>query len=177
MSALAKRYARALVGAASDEHTDLSLILRSLELFQKAMREQPLLEEVLNNPVFQEKRVDVLRAVLTKLDVHGVVDRFLCLLAERDRLHLLPAVVLEVLAMADASKGVLRAVVKSALPLQDVQLQRITKALSKKVGKSLCVDAVVDPSLLGGLVCHVGDLTIDNSLKSQLVRLRAHMSA
>src|SRR5947207_768496 len=57
-------------------------------------------------------------------------------------------------------------------PLTDEQRTRLTEALSKATGKSLEVKVVLDPSVIGGIVAHVGDEVFDGSIRSRLGQAR-----
>ena len=179
MSAVAKRYARAAVRAAEEKGgTEAILALaEGLEAVRAALAASPELHEVLHNPALEEQRGAVLAAVLRKLGTAEHAARLVQLLAERHRIDILADVVLETQAIADERVGRLRARVVSAMPLREPALTRLTRALEKRFGLPVLVDLHVDPSLLGGLVCQVGDLTLDNSVKRQLESLKERLLA
>lgn len=62
--------------------------------------------------------------------------------------------------------------VRSAIPLDDSQQQRLAEALSKKTGQKVSVKVSVDPSVLGGIVATIGDTVIDGSVRRRLEQLR-----
>ncbi|MGB8215435.1 MAG: F0F1 ATP synthase subunit B [Anaerolineales bacterium] len=62
--------------------------------------------------------------------------------------------------------------VVSALPLTDDEQAMIRKDVLSKMGAQAAVDFRVDPSILGGLVIHVGDKVLDGSVAGQLEDLR-----
>ena len=62
--------------------------------------------------------------------------------------------------------------IRSAMPLDDQQKERVAKALGSALGKQLDVRVVVDPSVIGGLVATVGDTVIDASVRSRLDQIR-----
>ena len=61
---------------------------------------------------------------------------------------------------------------RTAVPLTDDQRTRLADALGKATGKSIEVKAIVDPSVLGGVVAQIGDTVIDGSVRSRLEQLR-----
>lgn len=65
--------------------------------------------------------------------------------------------------------------VRSAIPLDPNTITRLEQALSKATGKRIEVRAVVDESVVGGVVTRVGDLVIDGSLRHRLAQLREAM--
>ena len=62
--------------------------------------------------------------------------------------------------------------VRSAIPLDDSQLQRLAAALSEATRKQVEVKVVVDASVLGGLVTRIGDTVIDGSIRHRLEQLK-----
>ena len=62
--------------------------------------------------------------------------------------------------------------VTSALPLTKDEQEAIKKNVLAKMGAQAKVDFRVDPSILGGLIVHVGDKIVDGSVAAQLEGLR-----
>jgi F-type H+-transporting ATPase subunit b len=62
--------------------------------------------------------------------------------------------------------------VVSALPLTAEEQEIVRTDVLSKIGKKIAVDFRVDPSILGGLVIHVGDKVLDGSVAGQLEDLR-----
>jgi F-type H+-transporting ATPase subunit delta len=62
--------------------------------------------------------------------------------------------------------------VRAAVPLDAAQVERLGAALSKATGKNVAVKAIVDPSVVGGVIARVGDLVIDGSVRHKLELLR-----
>lgn len=62
--------------------------------------------------------------------------------------------------------------VRSAAPLDDSQLEKLTATLTRTYGKPVTVHVEVDTDLLSGLVVRVGDEVIDGSGAGRLAALR-----
>jgi F-type H+-transporting ATPase subunit delta len=62
--------------------------------------------------------------------------------------------------------------VRSAIPLDDDQRDRLAAALSARTGQKVSVKVNVDPSILGGIVATIGDTVIDGSVRRRLEQLR-----
>lgn len=73
---------------------------------------------------------------------------------------------------AAASRSRQVAEVRSAVPLDEPTLARLTAALSRATGTTLEVKTIVDPSVVGGIVARVGDTVIDGSVAAKLTSLR-----
>lgn len=177
MSAVAKRYARAAVAAVEETGGSIDALSRGLFDFASAYDASDELREVLVNPALHDYRTQVLEAVFKQLEAPQTVANLVRLLADNHRLDVLRDIAREVEGIADARADRLRAEVVSAIELNDEQRDRITRALETRFGRKVAVRVSVDPEILGGLVCHVGDVTLDSSLRRQLERLHEQLEA
>jgi F-type H+-transporting ATPase subunit delta len=62
--------------------------------------------------------------------------------------------------------------VRTAVQIDEAQVRRLAEALSKATGKNVGVKAIVDPSIIGGVLARVGDLVIDGSVRHKLELLQ-----
>ena len=74
------------------------------------------------------------------------------------------------LAAAERSEEV--AEVRTAIPLDDSQKERLAAALAARTGKRIEVKVIVDPSVLGGISTRIGDTVIDGSIRHRLEQLK-----
>ena len=89
----AARYARALLDVATKESVDLDRIARELDEFNAFFKEQIQLQRLMVNPAVPAPRKRGAMEAITKVSAFTpVVSKLLILLADRDRLVLLPDV-------------------------------------------------------------------------------------
>ena len=75
--------------------------------------------------------------------------------------------------MADEHRGIARAAVVTAVPLDKAQRDQVAAGLAKLVGRNeVDITESVDPSIIGGVVARVGDRLIDGSTRTQLQAMR-----
>ena len=67
--------------------------------------------------------------------------------------------------------------VTTATPLNDEQVDKLTAIYSKKVGRGVHINSVVDPTVLGGMRVQVGDEVTDNTVIAQLDHLQRTVKA
>ncbi len=104
-----------------------------------------------------------------KLDAK--VQNFLHLLAENDRLLLLPEITeLFELLKAEQEKSV-DVEVTSAFALNNEQKDKLAKVLSARLSREVRLHATEDSSLIGGVVIRAGDLVIDGSVRGKIAKL------
>jgi F-type H+-transporting ATPase subunit delta len=70
--------------------------------------------------------------------------------------------------MADEFAGRARAVVTTAAALDAGMQKSVQSALEASTGKTVEIDFQVDPSLIGGMVAQVGDISYDASVRARL---------
>ena len=85
----------------------------------------------------------------------------------------LPDIIQKLVERSTSERGQEVAEVRSAMPLDESQRERLAEALGKATGKKVSVKVVVDPAVLGGLVARVGDTVIDGSVRHRLAQLKA----
>jgi F-type H+-transporting ATPase subunit delta len=86
--------------------------------------------------------------------------------------HDLPAIVTRFVELAAESRQHEVAEVRSAVPLDDAQVERLAKALSRATNKNIEVRVVVEPDLMGGIVATIGDTVIDGTVRHRLDQLK-----
>jgi F-type H+-transporting ATPase subunit delta len=84
----------------------------------------------------------------------------------------LPKIIDRLVEKAAESRAEEVAEVRTAIPLDDDQRERLAAALSKHTGKKVSLKVVVDPSILGGVVAQIGDTIIDGSIRRRLEQLK-----
>nr|WP_239451803.1 F0F1 ATP synthase subunit delta [Frondihabitans sp. PAMC 28766] len=77
--------------------------------------------------------------------------------------------------VADQANGLV-AIVTTAAPIAPAQITRLERSLAKQFGRSLTVNQVIDPAILGGLRVQVGDEVIDGSVSTRLADLRLQLA-
>ena len=87
----------------------------------------------------------------------------------------LPAIVDRLVQRAAATKDATVAEVRTAVPLSADQQDRLRAALANATGRNITVKAVVDPSVLGGVVATVGDTVIDGTVRTHLEQLKSRL--
>jgi F-type H+-transporting ATPase subunit delta len=77
--------------------------------------------------------------------------------------------------LLDAHRGIERAKVITALPLDDQEKEAIASRLGKITERNVEVDGRVDPSIIGGFIARIGDTLIDGSIHQKLESLKRNL--
>ncbi len=107
----------------------------------------------------------------------SIVGRTLLLLAERDRLAILPDVAAIFRDRVLETRNVVRAEVTTAAALPPERLQDIQRSLAAATGRTVDLTSRVDPSIMGGMVARIGSTVFDASITNHLQRIRQRLDA
>ncbi|HEY7846764.1 MAG TPA: F0F1 ATP synthase subunit delta [Candidatus Limnocylindria bacterium] len=80
------------------------------------------------------------------------------------------------LALAARRREQLTAVVTSAVDLDEGQRQRLANALQRIYGKTIQLQMVVDPKVVGGVRVQIGDEVVDGTVLRKLEGARRHIA-
>jgi len=97
------------------------------------------------------------------------------LLRRKGRLALGPSIASYFEELWDEERGIQRAVVRTAVPLEEAQRQALQQRLSQQTGKSVELSTEVDPGIIGGAVVRIGDRLVDGSTRTRLRLLRERL--
>jgi len=136
----------------------------------------PRIEELIKNPeLTAADHASLVNDVLGQRLSPGV-ENFVRVLAENDRLLLLPEIAAHFEFLRSQAENTVDVEVVSAVPLDAAQSEKLRQALDKRLKAKVHMKNTVDPALLGGAVIRAGDLVIDGSLKGRLERLRTELT-
>ncbi len=173
---LARRYARALLDLAREAG---SLDATGEELVAVAAAfDEPRLRAVVLNPAIESgARHKVVGGVVDALGASPSIGNLVRLLADRDRLAILPQVAQAYGALVDAEVGRTRVRIRSAAPLGPAEQEELTNLARRLVGGGeVIVTTEVDAELLGGVVLDVGGTVWDGSVRTQLESISKEMA-
>lgn len=92
-------------------------------------------------------------------------------LAEHKRLAVLPGIAEQFKKLRAAHDKQVTVDVTSAVPLNEIQQEKLAKALTKRLKLKVSLNCTVNPTLLGGAIIRAGDHVIDGSVRGKLNRL------
>ena len=170
------RYARALFDVARKEG-DVQQVGRELAEFAQIVAGNEMLARVMSNPAIPAARK---RAVIEQLlakagKVSPILSKLLILLADRDRLVLLPDLAAAYQSRLMDEARVVRAEVTTAIPLEPAQVAALKQGLSTALARrpeDVQLENRVDASIIGGAVTRIGSTVYDGSVARQLQKMK-----
>jgi len=173
----ATRYARALLDVAVKENANLEQIQDELTQFAGLFTQYPLLEKVLMNPAVPVPRKRAAVAdLLAQAKLTPIVSKLLALLADRDRLVLVPDLLASYRDRLLDYRGVVRAEVTTASALDKPRADAVQKGLAAITGRSVILATKIDPAIIGGLVARIGSTVYDASVTRQLEKMKDRLT-
>jgi len=167
---IARRYARALFSIGQQKgDAEIKAYGKDLAAFAKVVRETPELLRLFKNPLFTvDEKKAIVEKILSKLNPKPTTRNFLFLLADKERLSVMPEIESYYGVLLDEAQGVVRGELTTAIKLDKAKQTDVRKSLAKQLGKELVLDFETDKTILGGVVLTVGDKVMDASLRAQL---------
>ena len=173
--AAANRYARALFDVVLKEGGDAAAQKAQGELqeFATLFTTEPL-AQVLGNPAIPvSKKKGLAEALVSRAgQITAPLAKLIVILAEKDRLTLLPGIARAYSERVMDHLKIVRGDVTTAVPLSPDTLQRLEQGLAAATGRKVVLQARVDPSIIGGAVTRLGSTVYDGSVTTQLQKMK-----
>jgi F-type H+-transporting ATPase subunit delta len=176
VSIVARRYAKALLELGV-EQKDLDRLVDELGRFAETWETSAELRNAIENPLVPHAaKKAVVNELVDRLGATATVRHTLLILVDRRRTKALPYVARMLRELADSRKGLMRAEVTTAIPLEDAYYARLQAQLERMTGKRVVIDRRTDESLIAGVITRIGDRIIDGSLRTRIQSLRDAMT-
>ncbi len=142
-----------------------------------AVARHEIMIQVLGKPALtSEQKAQALISVCDEQMDEGSKN-FISLLAENHRLALLPKISAQFEQLKANQQKSVEVNVTTAFDLGEQQQQKLTQALSSKLGREVSLTAVVDKSIIGGVIVRTDDMVIDGSIRARLAKLAEAMNS
>jgi F-type H+-transporting ATPase subunit delta len=175
--ASATRYARALFDVALAERQDLDQIDRELSELVALVAGNEGLARALQHPAIPAARKRaVIQELLSRNPLNIILSRTVLLLADRDRLALLPELAEAFRSRLLDHQQVVRAEVTTAVELPQDRVAALQQGLAAATGRNVQLAVRVDPSIVGGAVTKIGSTVYDGSITTQLAKLKQKLT-
>jgi len=173
--ASATRYARALLDVVALE-SDPEQVEQELSALVETYTGNLEFRKALTSPaVSVAAKRGIVEALLSRAKSSPVLSKLILMLADRNRLVLLPDLAAEYRKRLMDFRQITRAEITTALPLLPEQVTQFEQRLAAATGRSVTMTTSVDPALIGGVVARVGSTVYDGSIVTQLANMRERL--
>jgi len=135
------------------------------------------LSRALSNPAIPAPRK---RAIVEQLlarfgDPSPVTNKLLLMLADRDRLALVPEIANAYAARLMDHAQIVRAELTTAVPMPADRVSALQQGLASATGRQVQLETRVDPAIIGGAVARIGSTVYDGSVTTQLQKVKERL--
>jgi F-type H+-transporting ATPase subunit delta len=170
-----RSYSEALVNAAQT-NGEVDVVLDELDAIQAdVLQAHPEFAELLHSPLVSAADKDRVLVSTFEGRTQPTVINFLRVLNRHGRLGSLGAIARAARALWDKRQNRRPVLVRTAVPLDDAQLEALRERLGQMLRATPLIELVVDPSLIGGMVVQLGDDVYDASIRNRLEQLRQRL--
>ena len=171
----AARYARALFDVIVKEGNP-EQAEQELAAFADLFTRNSELQTVVTNPAVPvNAKRELVKGLVARMQPSGPVGKLLVLLADRDRLAIVPDLLAMYRERLMDFRKIVRAEVTTAVPLPENRVAELKQRLAQVTGREVLLTTKVDPSIVGGLVARVGSTVYDGSIAAQLEGLKKRL--
>ena len=172
----ASRYAKSLLDLAKERGT-LTEVKADMDLFAKTLEGSREFRLLLRNPIVKhDKKLAILKAIFGG-KVSDVTMRLLTIVTEHNRESALEWIATEFRMQYNIMQGRQEATVTSAAPLTAISRHEMMQLVRRQTGlQDVELTEKVDAELIGGFVLRVGDRQIDDSVRTNLRKLRTSLT-
>jgi F-type H+-transporting ATPase subunit delta len=172
--AAAGRYARALFDVVLKEGGDVEKVQADFQQFVDLFAQHPVLATTLGNPAIPAtKKRAVAKALIDRAGtISPVVAKMILLLAERDRMMILPEIARSYRERVMDHQKIIRGQVTTAIALPPDKLRALEQGLQAATGRKVVLETKVDPSIIGGVITRLGSTVYDGSVTTQLQKMK-----
>lgn len=168
---LDKRYALALYEVA-EEKGKVEEYLNDLREICDLIDNNKDFHEVIKHPQISTRKKKQTFINIFKGKIDEELLAFLLILIEKDRMLFLREKLNEMEKIHLEKNNTLVAVVKTAVPLLEKEIDGLKAKLENKYDKNIIITTEIDKSLLGGVYVRVGNDVIDGTIKSKLDEMK-----
>lgn len=170
-----KRYATALFDLAVSENA-MAKYEEEVKVIVSALQDTPDFMAVLNDhKVTKEDKIRLIETIFDGKVADPLVG-LLVLLVKKGRQSELLEILEGFLDGVKAETGIIKAVITSAVPLKEAQLNALKEKLEANTKSKIELETIVDASIIAGLVIRVGDKVVDASIKGEMQTLKKQLS-
>lgn len=161
-----KRYASAVFQIALDRN-QIDLWMDELRFLTDSLSNSEVLTIMDAPQISAARKMKFTRKIFDGF-VSPIVLNLVSLLASRNVTYFISKIFEEFQEIVDVHRGIGRASVTTAVPIDQKDLTKLVNLLEKITECKIEIDTKIDSKILGGLVAKVGDRVIDGSTRTKL---------
>lgn len=168
---VALTYGKALFEVAKEKDS-VESFLEEIKFIKNLFESEPDFYELYKSPRINKfEKQGFLKEVFAE-KVSSEVLNFLFVLLDKKRTTSFSDISSEYIKLANEYKNIELGIAYSAVPLTKKQIKLLEEHLSQITGKGVKLEAIEDPSLIGGIKVKIGDKVMDASIQNKMKNLK-----
>ena len=169
-SKAAERYAISLYQIAASQGNQ-DKVLGDMQTYRNALKASRDFAVVMSSPVITPSKKKAVVDALFRKEFQPITTQFFDLVIKKGREKDLGAIADAYIREDKKMKGIRDGKLLTATALSEDLRKEIHSRAEKLAGSKVLLEEKIDPSLIGGFVLSIGDLQLDESVKSKLSKL------
>ena len=173
---VASRYAKSIIELA-EEKGILEQVREDMALFNDTLSNSRDLTLLLRSPIVSHAHKSEILRKLFSDKVTELTSKFFEIICRKNREAVLPSIAVQFLRQYNDLKGIVSAKITTVAALTEGAKSKVIDSVKQITGANeVELEEVLDDSIIGGYVLHIGDRQIDDSVKGRLEDLRASLA-
>lgn len=167
---LAKRYANALFMISNEKNIDNKKIIEICSEIASLLADNETLRKIIKNPnIKNEYKLKLFEKLFINLtDIEKNIFNYLIL---KGKLEIIDDIKEEYINLVNKKNNMLKVIATFASIPSEEQKNKIIEKLSKKTGKNVYLEIIINKDILGGVILDIDGEIMDGSLKHHLYRM------
>lgn len=149
--------------------------LKEINFIREVIKSNDGFFELLKTPKINTNEKKNIISNVFKAELCEEIMNFLYILVDKRRITYFIDIAEEFEKKVYEFKGIVKAKVYSSMKLGKEQIQKLETRLSKKTGKVVEMNNIVDKSVIGGIMIKFNDVVIDGTIKGKLNDLEKYL--
>ncbi len=175
VSLVAERYASALFDLALEKKAMEEICQDSL-LISKTCDESRDLRMLLDSPIVNTGKKQVILREIFEKNVHPVTMTYLDIMVRKNREMLIPLIALKMVGLYNEYNNILIVHFKSPVKPDAVTTQQVTDLMKNYTKADISLKTEIDESLIGGFILSWNDKQYDASIRREIEEMRNAIS-
>jgi len=168
------RYARALLGSASDQGK-LDPVRDDLEAILQIIREVPELHNLLCSPVIEPSKKDAILVEVFKGKIDPLTLAFLQMTIKNKREEFIPSMARMFIEFSKEEKGIKSVTISTAVQVDTEIRNSLVKIVEDVFKTKVELGENINEKLIGGFVLKIEDVQLDASVAGQLKKIKQEL--
>jgi len=174
MNSLGSRYASALLSIAIDENKNEEYRTYIKEIYKILEEDNSLIKLLSSANLNKDEKKDVVSKVFNKCPYEAIINLFKVIIDNGRELYI-KEILKDFITLSNTKDNISEGFIYSVQPLSDTQIESISVAISKKIGKKVYLIPRIDEELIGGFKVVINDYVFDTSIKNQVEELKSSL--